>query len=92
MSNKNNGIQIVKPGQPQQPATNNRFTQAADFAKSTKDVVSGDVSKETKVNWDAPVELKHDIDAFVGSSRRFKFKKEFLNQCVRDGLEKYKGQ
>lgn len=88
----NKGIQIVKPGQSQPTASSNRFTQAADFAKNSKDVVSGDVSKETKVNWDAPVELKHDIDAFVGSSRRFKFKKEFLNQCVRDGLEKYKGQ
>lgn len=92
MSSNNKGIQIVKPGQSQSPAPTNRFEQASSFAKSSKDVVSGDTAKETKVNWDAPVELKHDIDAFVGSSRRFKFKKEFLNQCVRDGLEKYKGQ
>nr|WP_314367204.1 hypothetical protein [uncultured Acinetobacter sp.] len=88
MSNKD--IQIVKPGQTQ--PTPNRFAKAAEFAKTSKDVVSGEISKETKVNWDAPVELKHEIDAFVGSSRKFKFKKEFLNQCVRDGLEKYKGQ
>lgn len=84
-------MHLAKPGQTQK-ASEDRFNQAASFAKSSKDVVSGDVEKETKVNWDAPVELKHEINAFVGSSRRFKFKKDFLNQCVRDGLEKYKGQ
>ena len=43
-------------------------------------------------NFDCPVSLKQEMGIFVAGSSRFKSHRDFLIQCVKDGLEKYKGQ
>ncbi|MBU3121345.1 hypothetical protein KPE71_13890 [Acinetobacter soli] len=79
---------MVKPG-----STDNkdRFQSAAEFAASTEKTPAPE-SKDDLVreNWDTSIDTKRKIKMLVANSRMFKNKREFLEQCVRDGLEKYK--
>lgn len=76
-----------------------RFAQAKSFATGEKP----DVKKEERVslrpskngvetrreNFDIPIDLGDDLRRFIIDSPRFKNKRDFLIQCVRDGLAKY---
>jgi hypothetical protein len=43
-------------------------------------------------NFDLDLELGKEMRQFILNSRRFRTKRDFLTQCLRDGLEKYKDQ
>lgn len=84
---------MVKPGTQD---TKDRFQSAADFAASTEKNTDKNLIESrddlVRENWDTSVITKRKIKQLVASSRRFKNKREFLEQCVQDGLEKYKDQ
>lgn len=46
----------------------------------------------TRENFDLEDELGNQMRHFLTDSRRFRSKREFLTQCVIDGLKKYEGQ
>ncbi|MBJ9425166.1 hypothetical protein [Acinetobacter seifertii] len=68
-----------------------RFEAAVEFAKTSKEVVEGS-KDEARENWDCPNYLRKELKQFVAGSTRFATKKEFLTQCLIDGLKNYKGQ
>ncbi|WP_454667891.1 hypothetical protein [Acinetobacter calcoaceticus] len=75
------------------PVDNDRFSTAANFAKSTDDVVPSTVIEdEGRESWECPNDLRKELKHFIVDSKRFKTKKEFLTQCLKDGLEKYQGK
>ena len=80
--------QFVKPTVTNE--ADDKFKSAAAFAASTKKL--GDESDLVREGWDTSESTKRQIKEFVASSRKFKNKREFLEQCVRDGLSKYKNQ
>lgn len=80
---------MVKPGSTE---NKDRFQSAADFAASTEKAITESKDDLVRENWDTSVITKRKIKQLVASSRRFKNKREFLEQCVLDGLEKYQGQ
>lgn len=43
-------------------------------------------------NFDLDIDLGKEMRHFLSDSRRFRTKRDFLTQCLIDGLEKYKGQ
>ncbi|GEM_PF-2534924 len=85
---------IAKPG------AKNRFAEAKEFAQNdspaedtTAPSKKAAASAETvRVNWDCDADTKQELDLFVVNSRKFKTRREALNQFLKDGLEKYKGQ
>jgi hypothetical protein len=95
-------ISTTKPDAP-----TNRFALAQKFA-STEPTQTTEAEtqtnempalKETKKvtetmreNFDLELELGKEMRQFILSSRRFRTKRAFLTQCLRDGLEKYKDQ
>jgi hypothetical protein len=80
--------QFQKPGD-----ANDRFSSAAQFAKSTKEIDSTtSIVDEGRESWECPNDLRKQLKHFIVDSSKFKTKKEFLNQCLRDGLEKYQGK
>ena len=85
-------LNIVKP-----TAGSDRFSQAANFAEQTKNSIERfEISaKEASSNtyrevFDAPLELRQTMKVFLATTDKFKNKREFMIQCMRDGLEKYK--
>lgn len=75
------------------PVDNDRFATAANFAKSTDDdVAPAVVEDEGRESWECPNDLRKEMKHFIVDSKKFKTKKDFLTQCLRDGLEKYKGK
>lgn len=46
----------------------------------------------TRENFDLDNEVRKEMRHFLSDSRRFRTKRDFLTQCLLDGLEKYKGQ
>lgn len=94
MTNRNTKISTQKPEAP-----TSRFKQAQSFATGEKpeekkeERVSLRPSKngvETRrENFDIPIDLGDDMLRFIIDSPKFKTKREFLIQCVRDGLAKY---
>ena len=90
-----NKISTTKPSAP----ASKRFEQAKSFATGEKpeekkeERVSLRPSKngvETRrENFDIPIDLGDDMLRFIIDSPKFKTKREFLIQCVRDGLAKY---
>ena len=49
-------------------------------------------SDTTRENFDLDPELRDEMRIFLATSRKFRTKRDFLTQCLIDGLEKYKGQ
>ena len=43
-------------------------------------------------NFDVAEPLRKKMRIFISNSRKFRTKRQFLTQCLKDGLEKYKGQ
>lgn len=43
-------------------------------------------------NFDVDEDLRNEMRLFIAGSRRFRTKRDFLTQCLKDGLKKYKGQ
>ena len=43
-------------------------------------------------NFDVEEPLRKEMRLFIANSRKFRSKRQFLTQCLKDGLEKYKGQ
>lgn len=43
-------------------------------------------------NFDVDEALRNKMRHFLSDSRRFRNKREFLTQCLEDGLKKYEGQ
>lgn len=84
-------IQVTKPGTP-----DTRFDDALAFATEKEAEApkksSRPATKEIRQSYDCPQDLKKKVDVFVVGSRMFKTRKEFILQCLKDGLEKYKGQ
>nr|WP_312324041.1 hypothetical protein [Acinetobacter oleivorans] len=75
------------------PGDKDRFETAANFAKSTEDVVPATVIEdEGRESWECPNDLRKEMKHFIVDSKMFKTKKEFLTQCLKDGLEKYQGK
>ncbi|ELY6121740.1 TPA: hypothetical protein LUJ82_000841 [Acinetobacter baumannii] len=83
-------MSFAKPTAEEKPQTD-RFEAAAGFAKASKEVIEGS-KDESRVNWDCPNYLHKELKQFVAGSSRFATKKEFLTQCLIDGLKNYKGQ
>jgi hypothetical protein len=78
--------QFAKPGE-----NKDRFSTAASFAKSTEEInSSATIVDESRESWECPTELRKDMKRYLVDSKLFKNKKEFLTQCLIDGLAKYK--
>ena len=86
-------LNIVKP-----TAGADRCSQAVDFAEQTKgnlerfETAKGVISNTDTYRevFDAPLELRQNLKLFLATTDKFKNKREFMIQCMRDGLEKYK--
>ncbi|AWL27170.1 hypothetical protein DJ533_00360 (plasmid) [Acinetobacter defluvii] len=89
MAGKN--IAIAKPNK------SSRFDNAATFASNTnaphENVAAKGVESRTDTYrevFDAPESMKQDIKAFLATPNcQFKYKKDFIIQCIQDGLKKY---
>lgn len=46
----------------------------------------------TRENFDMPISQRAEMMELLIHSKRFRYKRDFLIQCVEDGLKKYKGQ
>lgn len=82
-----------------------RFSKAKEFATDTnvntgiEESQTPDVKlKATKTeptkreNFDLDIELGKQMRRFILDSKKFQTKRDFLTQCLKDGLEKYAGQ
>lgn len=80
-----------------------RFSKAKDFATDTdikvgieatpEPVEQKSAEKKTKrENWELEVDVGMEMRKFLLTSRRFRSKKDFLTQCLKDGLKKYEGE
>ncbi len=86
----------VKPGddstqepQAQAPATSN------DIEKTEAPILLRAQKKDAptvRENFDVEEDLSRQMRRFISSSSRFRTKREFLTQCLVDGLKKYEGQ
>lgn len=90
-------ISTTKPETPP-----SRFAQAREFAEvdktSTTEDKKGPALRNPKTeetfreNFDLDVSLGKEMRVFLLESKKFKTKREFLTQCLKDGLKKYAGQ
>lgn len=77
-----------------QETTSTEAKKSGSASKGKKTLVEKD---EIRTNFDCPIDLKEDLDEFVKKSKRKDFKgskkfqtnKEFIIQCIEDGLAKY---
>lgn len=61
-------------------------------AKAKPAVTSQSESITKRENFDLDVELGREMRQFLLTSRRFRTKRDFLTQCLRDGLKQYEGK
>ncbi|OTG87856.1 hypothetical protein [Acinetobacter sp. ANC 3813] len=50
------------------------------------------LEETTRENFDMPISQRQEMLELLVNSKKFRYKRDFLIQCVADGLKKYKGQ
>lgn len=74
--------------QAQAPASN--AAPAADKAPPLR--AAKNTAPTVRENFDVYEDLSNQMRHFLADSRKFRSKREFLTQCLIDGLKKYEGQ
>ena len=98
---------LSKPKQDNSDKSDNFFAQALKTAKGesiTEPEAKPEAKPEVEINpnpappkvlresFEIEEELRKEMRHFLADSRKFRSKREFLTQCLIDGLKKYDGQ
>ncbi|ENV14685.1 hypothetical protein WCE14_09300 [Acinetobacter schindleri] len=75
-----------------QAKNENEVTEAAPAEKRPRLRRKKNTEPTFRENFDLEVSLGKEMRTFLLESRRFRNKREFLTQCLKDGLKKYAGQ